>query len=741
MSTRQSFSAGRDDDIDLRAIVGTLLDHKWLIAGVTAFFFVASVTYVVLATPIYEASAVVQVEQKIPSLPGLEDLSQTLGASTSQAVTEIALLTSRTVVGQAVDNLGLDVDITVDRMPLVGGFVARRFVPAAPGDVAPSRFGLARYGWGGSRLDIFRLDVPAALIEQPLHLVAGEGGAYTLQDDNGNELLKGRVGRTASANGIVMEVKTLAAHPGTRFTVIRHSHLDTIARLQDHLVAVEQGKDSGIIELTYRSDDPLLATRLLDQISALYVRQNVDRSSAEAANSLAFVRAQLPKVRMELEQATVAMNTFQTQAHSVDITLQTKGLLDQIVASETSLSQLRMQMSDMQHHFTPEHPAYKALAQQIAQLEGQRNVLEKRVGVLPDTQQQLLRLARDVQVSNQTYTSLLNQAQQLDIARAGTVGNVRVIDDAATNTAKPVWPRRLPVVVASTTLAALLAVGLVFLRQLVSRGTEDPAMIERLGLPVYASVPCTELARMPQPHNRRRRLNPAQELLALRYPGDLATEALRSLRTSLHFARIEARNNLLMISSAGPSAGKTFVASNLAVLVAQSGQRVLLIDADMRKGSLHGMVGGRAEAGLSELISGQLDPPHAIRNVEGVPSLFFIARGKIPPNPSELLMHPRFAMLLEKLRARFDLIIIDTPPILAVTDAAVIGQHAGTSLMVVRFGVDQARAIALAKQRFEQNGVSIKGAVFNAVEKRSAGYYSYAYYTYAEPPTPTAAAV
>ena len=123
MTTKQSFpsSPRRDDDIDLHALLGTLLDHKWLIVGVTAVFFAFSVLYVMLATPIYESTATVQVEQKVPSLPGLDDLTQTLGASTSQATTEIALITSRTAIGQAVDNLKLDITVQPGQFPGIGG--------------------------------------------------------------------------------------------------------------------------------------------------------------------------------------------------------------------------------------------------------------------------------------------------------------------------------------------------------------------------------------------------------------------------------------------------------------------------------------------------------------------------------------------------------------------------------------------------------------------------------------------
>ncbi|WP_350016671.1 polysaccharide biosynthesis tyrosine autokinase [Rhodanobacter sp. IGA1.0] len=720
-----------DDEIDLGELLGTLIDHKWLIIIVTSVFFVVSVAYALLATPIYQANAIVQVEQKVPSLPGLSDLTQTLGASSSEATTEIALITSRTVVGGAADNLHLATSITPRHFPLVGNFIARRYVPAQPGAVAAPKFGMNSYDWGGSTLDIFQLDVPSGLLGRTLTLVAGGNGAYSLLDDDDNKLLDGQVGKSASGHGVTIQVKSLLANPGTRFDVVRQRDLAVISKLQQDINASEQGKDSGIIALTYNNADPVLATNLLDQVSEIYVKQNVDRNSAEAANSLKFVKEQLPNVRRDLEKATAALNAFQTQAHSVDITMQTKGLLDQTVAIESSIQQLRMQQADIERRFTPEHPAYKALMQQIGQLQAQKDAMEKQVGQLPDTQQELLRLTRDVQVSNETYTSLLNQAQQLDIARAGTVGNVRIIDKAAVDTSHPVKPKKAIIVLGGTFLGGFLAVAFIFLRQMLNRGVEDPAAIEQLGLPVYASIPLSEQEiAISVADQHRHGSNGKQHLLAVNSPADLATEALRSLRTSLHFARLEAKNNLLMISGSSPNAGKTFVSANLGAVIAQAGQKVLLIDADMRKGSQHKVLGGKPENGLSELIAGQIDIAAALRRVEGVEGLHFIARGKVPPNPSELLMNAKFTALLDKLMPLYDLIIIDTPPILAVTDAAVIGHHAGTSLLVVRFGLNQAREIALAKQRFQQNGVEIKGAIFNAVERRSAGYYSYGYYEY-----------
>jgi tyrosine-protein kinase Etk/Wzc len=728
MSTTPAASA-QEDEIDLRELLGTLLDHKWMIGIVTGVFCALGVGYALFATPVYRAGAMIQVEQKVPNLPGLSAISQTLGASSSEATTEIALMTSRSVVGRAVHDLNLQVDASAYRLPVLGGWIARHYVPATPGEVASPLLGLGRYDWGGSSLDIFQMKVPDALEEEQMTLVTGEQGAYTLLY-KGDVLLRGKVGEIAAGHGLTMQVRALDANVGTRFAVTHHRALAVINQLQNDVQAVEQGKDSGIILLTYENSDPKLAAQLLDHVSQAYVRQNVDRNSAEAATSLKFVREQLPRIRKDLDDAQSTLNAFQTRARSVDISLQTKGLLDQAVAIESSIQQLRMQQADMERRFTVEHPAYKALLAQISQLQAQKSDIDKQVGDLPDTQQELLRLTRDVEVTNATYTSLLNQAQQLDIARAGTVGNVRIIDEAEVDTSKQARPKKALVVIGSTFLGGVLAIGLVLLRKMFRPGVEDPAIIEKLGLAVYASIPSSD-AEKKRSRSERGSGRPNQRLLALDSPADVAIEALRSLRTSLHFARMEAKNNVLMISGVSPGMGKTFISSNLAAVIARAGQRVLLIDGDMRRGGVHAVLGGSPERGLSEVISGQLGLAGVIRTVSNLDNLHFVSRGRVPPNPSELLMSSRLGELLVTVRQKYDLVIIDTPPILAVTDAAILGRHAGTTLMVVRFGMNHAREIELAMRRFEQNGVQVKGAIFNAVERRSTGYSSYGYHEYA----------
>jgi tyrosine-protein kinase Etk/Wzc len=726
ISSLREMPLQRDDDVDVRALLQTLSEHRWLILIGTGLFFLAAVLYVRFATPVYEATAMVQVERNMPRVPGQDSQPAQIDRQTgSQAVTEIPLLTSRGVLGEAVSKLSLDIGTSPRRLPLVGDLIARQFSDSHPGQVNSPWFGLSRYGWGGEQLKVASLDVPDEMLDVPLTLVAGSAGKYTLADGNGNVLLHGQVGQTVNAGGITMAVRELQANPGTVFDVVRRSELAAVNDLAGNITAVERGRDSGIVAISYRNRDPKVALGVLSQITSAYLRRNIQRNSAEAEKSLAFVNEQLPKVRAELDKAQAALNAFQKRVGTVDINLQTSALLNQVVALNASIQQLRTQQPEIARRFTPNHPAYQSLQKQIGGLEADKASLQKRIAELPDIQQGLFRLTRDVEVTNQTYTNLLDQAQQLDIARASAIGNVRLIDVPAVDAVNPVWPMKLPVIAGATLLGGLLMVAFVFLRQVLNRSVEDPADIEQLGLPVYASI---LLSAQQRDALSRRRRSMRPNLLALNAPADLAMEALRGLRTSLHFARSEPANNLLMITGPSSGVGKTFVASNLAVTIAQTGQRVLLIDADMRRGTMHEVVGTRPEDGLSELLAGEITLETAIRRIAGTDNLSFIPRGKLPTNPSELLMHANFGEMLELVSGQYDLVVIDTPPVLAVTDAVVIGNHVGTSLLVVRFGHNQQREIALAKQRLEQNGVQVEGAIVNGVQKRASSLYTYGYY-------------
>lgn len=350
----------------------------------------------------------------------------------------------------------------------------------------------------------------------------------------------------------------------------------------------------------------------------------------------------------------------------------------------------------------------------------------------PTTQQELLSLTRDLKVSTEIYTLLLNKYQELDVMRAGTVGNVRLIDTADVDLRSPVRPQKALIIVIATLLGAFVAIALVMFRKALNRGVTNPNDLEKLGLPVYAAIPFSTIQKeLDQKTFRKDRVGGAR-LLAMTHPSDPAIEGLRSLRTSLHFAMLEAANNRLMISGPSPQVGKTFVSANLAAVVAHSGQRVLLVDVDMRKGYLHKVFGVSVENGLSDVLAKNCELTAAIHHT-AVDNLHFLGRGQVPPNPSELLMHANFSAFLEQVSALYDLVILDTPPFLAVTDATIVGRQSGTNLIVARFEVNSVREVELTMRRYQQSGIELKGAIFNGIEKRSSakyGYGAYSYYNY-----------
>lgn len=726
---RSNLEYYKDTQIDLATILRTLFDHKKLIAGVVALFTLLGAFYAVVATPVYQANAMIQIEPKKVGLDATPQLN-TKPSSVSEAVTEIELIKSRTVLGQVVSDLKLDVVATPRYFPAIGRYMAREFTPAGNQKLAAPLFGLDAFAWGGEKIDVFNLDVPENLLGERLTLIAGPNGTYRLVGTDGAPLLSGRVGEVSQGNGVTLQLAELTARPGTEFRLVKNRLLNTSLDYQQRLRVAESGKDSGIVYLSINDTDPVQANRVLDEVSRLYVRQNVERSSAEAAQRLDFLRSQLPVVRKELEKSEEALHAFQMRTKSVDITLETKALLDQMVAYDAQLSELRLKRTDLDRLYTRQHPASAALSQQISQIESQKTSLQAQIKGLPETQQELLRLTRDMQVTTQTYTLVLNKSQEQDIIRAGNIGNVRIIDKADSNVEEPVKPMRAVIVLVAMLLGTLVAVAIIFIRQAFYRGVENPEVIESLGMPVYASLPLSRQQERLQKKRGKGVTNRESRLLSVAAPSELAIESLRSLRTSLHFAMMEARNNVLMITSPMPGVGKSFVSANLAVIIAQAGKRVLLIDGDMRKGYLHRSFGLQPKHGLSDALAARLGNTEVINATE-VDNLHLIACGFAAPNPSELLMHDNFSKLLRELSPHYDLVIIDTPPVIAVTDASLIGRQAGTTLLVARFGQSSVKEIEVSKRRLAQNGVLVKGAIFNGViRKASTAEYDCAAYGY-----------
>ncbi|HEI8865693.1 tyrosine-protein kinase Wzc [Serratia sp. AKBS12] len=714
-NTKAGLSPANDhDEIDLSRLVGVLLDHRWLITGVTTLFVVIGIIYSIFSTPIYQADAMVQVEQNAGNSI-LSDFSQMLPSSQPASATEIELISSRMVIGKTIEDLKLEIAVSQDYFPVFGrGW--ERLTGKEP-----------------SKVEISRLTVPENLVEQPLELKSLGANRYSLSFD-GTTVLKGTVGTLAEGNGIHILVSDIKADEGTTFQVVKRLKLNVINTLLRNLTVEDKGKDTGVLALSLTGDDQVRIREILDSITKNYLLQNVERKSEEAGKSLTFLKEQIPEVRAKLDASEDLLNKYRQKNDSVDLSLETKAVLDSIVSVETQLNESTFREAEISKLYTKQHPAYRALLEKRQTLEDERKKLNQRIGTMPKTQQEILRLTRDVQVEQEIFMQLLNKEQELNVTKASTVGNVRIIDPALTQI-NPVQPRKSLIILLAIFVGGILSIGFVLLKTMLHKGIDNPEALEEHGINVYASIPLSEWQQkkdieLANKRGRKVSSTDSVSLLAIGNPADLAIEAIRSLRTSLHFAMMEANNNVIMISGASPNIGKTFVSINLAAVIAQTGQRVLVIDADMRKGYSHTLVGTEHTNGLSDYLSGKTSKEQAIRSTN-IAGMDFIPRGQIPPNPSELLMHARLSELLNWAGDNYDLILIDTPPVLAVTDASIIGRLAGTSLMVARFGVNTVKEVDFSIRRFEQNGINIKGIILNAVEKRASNYYGgYGYYQY-----------
>ncbi|WP_067708472.1 MULTISPECIES: tyrosine-protein kinase Wzc [unclassified Erwinia] len=695
---------------DLAHLVGQLIDHRWVIVAVTALFMLLGTLYSLFATPIYSADAMVQVEDK-NSNTVLNDLTQMMPNAQPMSATEVEIVTSRMVVGKTVHDLGLDVLVQQNYLPVIGKGLSR-IMGNKPG-----------------QLEIPQLTVPTDWEKRELEVEVNGPDSYTVSKD-GKELFKGKVGQLENHNGVTMLVSGIQqVDKGTDFTVTKLSDLQAIKLVTDNLAVADKGKDTGVLGLTYTGEDPVLISKVLNQLIDNYVGQNIDRKSAEAQKSLEFLKVQLPDVREKLDAAEDKLNRYRRQNDSVDMSLEAKSALDSSVSIQSQLNELTFKEAEVSQLFTKDHPTYRALLEKRQTLENQQKQLNQKIGQMPQTQQEIVRLTRDVQSGQEIYMQLLNRQQELNISKASTVGDVRVVDHAET-AGSPVAPKKMLLILASMILGLVVSVGYILLKALFHHGIDSPDQLEEQGMNVYASVPLSEWQRKKDTEALTKRglgkTDPHNTLLALGNPTDLSIEAIRSLRTSLHFAMMEAKNNILMITGASPGIGKTFICSNLATLVAKAGQKVLFIDGDMRRGYTHELLGASSKTGLSNILSGKT--PFTTELIQqGAYGFDFLPRGQVPPNPSELLMHNRMQELLAWASKNYDLVLIDTPPILAVTDASVIGKMAGTSLMVARFETNTLKELDISYKRFAQNGIEIKGVILNAVVRKAANAYGYGY--------------
>lgn len=724
------------EEIDLGELLDVLIDNRKLIIAITFIICTIGAAISFLSRPIYRADSLLQIKESTQSMANQLDSLTNFFETKTPVQAEIELIKSRMILGKTIRNLHLDIIAAPKFFPLIGRAAARWLQRInGNGTLSSPPPGFSHYAWGGEAIQVDTLEVPDSWKNEEIILQATDENRFRLiyQDE---VFLEGEVGKLAvkQPEGYQQPVRIfvtyLRSRPDTFFSLVRRSRGEALRLLKESLSISEIGKGTGILELTVESDDRKQAVRIVNEIANIYLQQNVEQKSAESQKTLEFLEKQLPALKEQLEVATSALNDYRIRKGSINLDLETQNILTGTVELNTQITLLQQKRDELRQKFTESHPNVIAIDKQISRLQAQINAFDRKIGGLPETQQIILRLSRDVDVNAELYTTLLNHAQTIRVAKAGAVGNVRIIDYAISPDL-PVKPKKILIMGIALIAGLMLGTVTAFARRSLNRGIKDPNIIEKLlNVPVYATVQHSRHQKLIEKKLRSESAPKSRLpfLLALENREDLAIESLRSLRTTLHFAFLEARNNIIMITGPSPGVGKTFISTNLAVVMADAGKKILLIDGDLRRGAINKSLRLDRKNGLSELISRSVDLNDAIKPIPQA-NIDFIPTGEIPPNPSELLLHERFGQFLETVGKQYDLVIIDSPPILAATDAAIIGRLAGATLMVTKAGAHPVRELEQSVKKLVQAGVNLKGVIFNGIPENSSrhGYGQYVY--------------
>ncbi|SAY50214.1 polysaccharide biosynthesis tyrosine autokinase [Neisseria weaveri] len=702
--------ANSDDDIDFGKQLRNLLNHKRQIATAVLLGGLAGAIYSFSTTPVYRADAMLELGTKQNQI--LNEISSLFTQEPSQSEAEIELIQSRLIISQTVKELNLDKHIEPKYFPVFGNLAQNLSSDPKP------------------QLDVYTLEVDDAWLNKPIEIEVIDNKSFTAtMPDNSN--INGQVGKTVQINPKTsLQINQILAEPGQKFTLTKYSQRSAIEKVLTNLSVLSKGKTSPIINLGYTGTDPDQISLILNSIINNYVSQNKNKDVQVAVNGLAFIGEELPRLKEALQDSENRLNEYRRKSGSLDIPIEARGALESLIQIESQITTLKTEEAGLAELYTPEHPSYKAVLDKLRVLQQAKAKINRQIADLPNTQQEIIRLTRDVETNQATYMQLLTKQQELNIMKASAQGHVRIIDPAVSGE-YPIKPKKAVIIFLSALMAGLLASSWFLVRSISRRHLTSQEEIEALGTEVTVVIPISPTQNKIQPAAKWLKNNSSAKkhfLLAKQDPSDIAIEAIRSLRTHVHFSTMDAKNNILMISGAAPEAGKSFIASNLASVMAQSDKRVLLIDADMRKGYLDSVFAVDKSEGLAEILSGQTSPEKVIQPTQ-VPNLSFIGHGKIPDNPSELLMDNRLKALLEWARQRYDYVIIDTPPVLAVTDANIIGQYAGTAFLVVRHNNTTAAELEATLSRLKNNNININGVIFNSVPRNSQNVHSYYAYT------------
>jgi len=735
-----------NDEIDLMALLFAILRGWKVIVFFAVLGLVIGILYSRYVNPTFKSDALIQIEENSKGVAALgADISELIGSEVSKAQAEAELIRSRMILEPVVNLLHLRIrlsDPNIGALDRIKSNSADTQINKPEGVSLKTEDGEAK---------ISQFNVSQEYLNQSFTLTRSATG-FVLT--NGFDDFKGQIGKSHLFKGtdgqIQITVNDLPAD-GYSVNITKQSLQTTTDQINSALSVVEKGKQTGIIQLSMTGANQQQTSLILKQIVLSYIDQNQSRGSEETTKTISFMETQIPTLKKKLEDSEAVFNDFRKKYGTIDVGKEAELLLTENSQIDAQLNELKLKKADLTTYYTEEHPLVVQINEQLAVLNARKNEIDDTIAGLPEIQREFLQLSADTTINREIYLTLLKNYEQLKIVKAGQIGFARIID-LPISTYKAIAPKKLQIMILAMLLGAMLGTMLVLLKNMLRNVVKDPERIEaKTGVPVIATIPRSPITTR---LNKKRSSN--GRLLAYVDNNSISYEAIKSLRTNLMFGMPSEglgfqRAKVILITGESPGVGKSFISSNLTEVFTQLDKKTLIIDADMRLGQLHKVFNIGQANGLADYLSQSNDQIKRFNNPlididntaglngsdisefihsTGIENMDFMPRGENPRNPASLLANGRFDSLMTELNLHYDYIIIDSPPVLAASDAMILAQHADKVLMVTRYEDSIEGQLVYAVNQMYKANIKVDGIILNDVQQGIMSKYSY-HYSYA----------
>jgi len=773
--------------LDLRAYLGMFLYHRWLVlCGVVvglAFGIYQASGY----QPQYSATAVIKVEKKTPDLAPSALRIGSLGDPFEQPFAEeVQILKSRAFLARVAQRLNPAVELLPVTSPAFYGLVWLKVWLLGYRDLPLVSAGNA------VSVTLRDVQMGEDVRSGMYTLVFTDAHSFTISPEGEAGSMSGSLEQPFTGWGFSLVVTGGPGEPGRRLRFRVSNPEEMIARLRQSL-SLLRVKDTSFLQITATASNPPWAQAVVQGAIAEYIEFGQQQRAQRMAQSLGYIDRQLEVVLNNVEAGLNAVRHYKEQHPLASLAEDTKGLVSQSASYEVQLRKVEENLTTAQAlrdslhdrsgnngtgsllliqavtlgdpklvthveeliglgekklslgaNYSIPDPASREIDLKTRHVQAKlmeyvsilmslykkqetflREVLqdyEAKMQKLPELEQGLSRLTRSLKVYQDIYAYLIQRREETQIARATEVGyTVMVIEPPFVTPVPQTFATRYGVLI-GLALGFVGGCALVVLRE-----RHDPALnsvgdVERsLELSVLGTVPSF------QPESSEVDVDP--RLVVQHQPRSSAAESYRVLRTNIQFSEPDQKIKTLLLSSAAASEGKSVSTANLALAIAQMGQKTLLIDADLRRPTLHRLLHLEREPGLSDVLVGLTPWREAVR-VTAMEHLFVLPCGKTPPNPAELLGSAHMGQLLEEWSQEYDRILFDTPPIMAVTDPIILASKCDQTLLVVRAHQTPRETVQRALVALSTIHASVIGVLFNSVDVTRGYGYGYSYYYY-----------